>query len=362
MKSIHKPGTLLGNRYRLVELAGKGGMAEVWRGELIGAEGFKRPVAVKRVLRALLTSKDHRQMFIGEAQLTAMLDHPNVVQVYDFGEDEHGLYLAMEWVEGLNLLQLLRLLTEHKVKSSCALMAAIGIEMLRGLEAAHENVVVEHDGTMKPTPIIHRDVSPSNVMLSIRGIVKLADFGLARALNRAVVGGITPAGVVKGKLAYMAPEVLRGKPASAQSDVFSAGVVLWEAMAGRRLHGSASEQDIVMSLIRGEHPPALLAHRADAPAALAAAVDRALETDPARRYQSASEFARALSDVLRTIPERTDTSRLSREVTGAVQELRRAAARASADDVDVEVSGARNASEVLSSSWLEPTGDDDKKK
>jgi eukaryotic-like serine/threonine-protein kinase len=168
------------------------------------------------------------------------------------------------------------------------------------------------------------------------------------------VGGITPAGIVKGKLAYMAPEVLRGKAASAQSDVFSAGVVLWEAMAGRRLHGSASDQDIVMSLIRGEKPPSLAAHRTDAPASLVAAVDRSLETEPARRYQSASEFARALSDVLRTIPERTDTSRLAREVTGAVQELRRAAAAASKDDVDVDLSGARPMSEVLSSSWLEP--------
>jgi eukaryotic-like serine/threonine-protein kinase len=368
MKSIHTPGTLIGGRYRLVDLAGRGGMAEVWKAELLGVEGFKRPVAVKRILRHLVSSKEHRAMFVAEAQLTALLDHPNVVQVYDFGEDAQGLFIAMEWVEGLSLKELATLLARKQIIPSCALMAAIGIEILRGLEAAHENVATDGSG---PLPIIHRDVSPSNVLVSARGVVKLADFGLARAVNRAVVGGVTPAGIVKGKLAYMAPEVLRGKPASPQSDLFSTGVLLWEMMAGRRLHGDASDQEIVMSLMRGGRPESLGKYRPDAPAPLAFAIDTALETDPARRFATASEFARALSDVLRTVPERTDTSRLAREASSALAEWRKLNGRPAdpppghtghSVEIEIEATGAVSTKEVIAPSdvipaaWLEPDG------
>jgi serine/threonine-protein kinase len=319
-RSFHTAGTLVGGRYRLIELAGQGGMAEVWRADLEGAEGFRRPVAVKRILRHLVNSKEHRAMFVQEACLTATVDHPNVVQIYDFGEDPSGLFIVMEWVEGITLSNLAALCTVHGVLPSPALAAAVGIEVLRGLEAAHENVVLEPDGSTRKAQIIHRDISPSNVMLSIRGIVKLADFGLARAMHQAA-GALTPAGFVKGKLAYMAPEILRGKPASPQTDIYSTGVMLWEMICGRRLF--AGKTDVVGALLRSERAPSIRELRPDAPPTLAAAVDRALSIDAGERYVSASAFARALSDVLRTIPERTDTSRLAREVVNATVAWRR---------------------------------------
>jgi serine/threonine-protein kinase len=311
----HAAGTLVGGRYRLVELAGLGGMAEVWRAEIDGLDGFHKRVAVKRILPHLGALSEHRAMFAQEAQLTATLDHPNVVQIYDFGEDKSGLYIAMEWVEGITLHNLAALSSERGVKLSPALAAAIVIEVLRGLEAAHENFEILADGTTRAVPIIHRDISPSNVLLSVRGVVKLADFGLARALHRTAVAGVTPAGVVKGKLAYMAPEILRGKPASPRSDLYSCGVVLWETICARRLF--ANEREAITLVLNGTPVPAVRDVRPDVPAALAETIDRSLAPDPEKRFESASAFARALSDVLRTIPERTDTSRLARDFVNA---------------------------------------------
>lgn len=320
--SPSRPAELVGGRYRLLSLAGRGGMAEVWRAELLGTEGFTRPVALKRILKSLVHLADHRAMFVQEARLTAQLDHPNVVQVHDFGEDDAGLYIVMEWVEGLSLRDLLDVCTQHETKISPALAAAIGIEVLRGLEAAHENQHFDEDGTAKPLPIIHRDVSPSNVMLSVRGVVKLADFGLARALHRANLQRMTPAGVVKGKLAYMAPEVVQGRPASPVSDLYSTGVLLWETLAGRRLFDRKTDYDIVMSLVRGERAAPIATLRPDVPPVIAQVVDRALNVDPAQRYGSAEAFARALSDALRTVPERTDKSRMAREFAAATSAFR----------------------------------------
>jgi serine/threonine protein kinase len=336
--NFHAAGTLIAGRYSLVELAGRGGMAEVWRADLVGAEGFRRPVALKRILRHLVNSANHRKMFVREAQISATLDHPNIVQVYDFGEDKAGLYIAMEWVEGLTMKDLATLCTVTDVRTSAALVAALGIEVLRGLEAAHENVVVAPDGTARREPIIHRDVSPSNVMLSIRGVAKLADFGLARVLTATGPGALTPAGVVKGKLAYMAPEILRGKPPSVVSDVYSCGVMLWELVCGGRLF--AGEGDIVTALVRGTRAVPVRSRRPDVPEALAAAIDRAVDPDPAVRFPSASAFARGLSDALRTVPERTDTSRLAQEITGAVAAWRRHRATAGGVVGDDSVAGA----------------------
>lgn len=321
---------LIGGRYRLLSIAGQGGMAQVWRAELESIEGFRRPVAIKRILHHVSTNPEHRAMFIREARLTATLDHPNVVQVYDFGEDPEGLYLVLEWVEGLSLRDLMDLLARQKVAPSAALVAAIGIEILRGLEAAHENVLELPDGRSEPAPIIHRDISPSNVLLSVRGLTKVADFGLARAMHQSIAG-MTPAGIVKGKLSYMAPEVLRGRPVSGQTDVYSVGVVLWEFLCGRRLY--ATEHDVIQSLVRSQRPPVVRMHRPETPTVLAEAIDRAVAPNPDERWATAGQFARALADALRTIPERTDRSRLAREMKSALAQWRRPSTGPSAPQV-----------------------------
>jgi serine/threonine protein kinase len=321
--AVSRPGDVVGGRYRLIELAGAGGMAEVWRAELEGIEGFRRTVAVKRILKHLSVSKEHREMFVQEAKLTATLDHPNIVHVYDFGEDSAGLFLVLEWVEGLTARDLIQLLNEYGQKPSAALATAIGIEVLKALEAAHENTITMPDGSESNAPIIHRDISPSNVLLSVRGVTKLADFGLARAMH-STISSMTPAGIVKGKLAYMAPEILRGKPAGAQSDVYSTGVLLWELLSCKRLF--QGEGEVIQALMQNKRPSSIAAHRPDLPPALSAAVDRALDPDTEVRFKSAGEFARALSDVLRTVPERTDRARLAKEMRNALVYWRKSAA------------------------------------
>lgn len=305
---------LIAGRYRLLERVGEGGMAEVWRAESAGVEGFRKQVAVKRIHTHLAHSDTYRAMFIREACLTAVLDHPNIVQVFDLGEDHLGLFLVMEWVKGVTLKDVATLCSTHGVRMTPALTAAIGINVLRALEGAHGHIEETDEGLRRSAPIIHRDISPSNVLLSVSGSVKLADFGLARALDKA---GLTPDGIVKGKLAYLAPESLKGSQASPQTDIYAVGVLLWEALANRRLFGGKRDAEIVQSLVRGDRPPPMLDVAPEVPKAIGDAVDKALRVDPAERHASASVFARALSDALRRIPERTDATRMAREFQGA---------------------------------------------
>jgi serine/threonine protein kinase len=338
---VDRPGELLNGRYRLIELAGRGGMAEVWRAELVGVAGFRRAVAVKRVLPHLLDVAPLREMFIEEARVSAALDHPNIVQVFDFGEDSDGLYLAMQWVEGMCLRDLAELYARTGERVSPAIAAAIGIEILRGLEAAHNHVVRRPDGTSEVAPIIHRDVSPSNVLLSVRGFVKLADFGLARAFDRA---RMTPEGVVKGKVAYLTPEQLRGEPAHVRTDLYGVGAILWELLCGRRLFESLSDSEIVRALLRCTPHPSVRDIRSEVPEAIALAIDRALAVNPDERFASAAEFARDLGDALRGVPDRTDSTRLAAEITAAVASRARLESTPyDADEIPVEYSDGTSA-------------------
>ena len=214
-------------------------MATVWRGCVRGAAGFARTVAIKRMLPSLSESEDFAAMFVEEARVVADLSHPNIVQVQDFGLDERGGYfIVMEWVEGLDLGRWLFSHRRDRVPTAWQSVVTVGAAIARALYCAHERV----DGEGRPAPVFHRDVTPSNILIDVYGVPKLSDFGLARAMDRIT---LTTPGVVKGKLAYVAPELVGGHKASSASDVYSLGVVLWEALAGRRLFeaGNALARD-----------------------------------------------------------------------------------------------------------------------
>lgn len=307
-------GRVLAGRYQLVEKSGEGGMADVWRAVTRGTAGFIRPVGVKRIKGALSHNPEFVQMFVEEARVGASLDHPHVVQLHDFGTDEWGsYYLVMEWIEGVDLGRWSKSHIDAGWHTPWHLTAAIGIEALKGLHAAHQRT----DPWGRPAPAYHRDVTPGNVLIGLNGIVKLADFGLARAMDRAK---ITRPEHLKGKVAYLAPETIDDADPSPQSDLFSLGVVLWEVLAGRRLF--YRETDVAsLKAVMACDIPRLDELRPDLPPELSQAVHRALERDPQERYHTAREMARALARVLRRVAEPTDAEPLGQSVATARERL-----------------------------------------
>jgi serine/threonine protein kinase len=300
---------MIANKYELVAPVGEGGMASVYRGLTHGAAGFSCRVAIKRVLPALAEDAAFVAMFVEEARVVSELQHPNIVQVHDFDRDAEGRYfIVMEWIDGLDLDAFIGSFAESA--TPWHLITAIGVEILRGLSAAHERV----DKNGNSAPIVHRDVSPQNVLLSHMGIVKLADFGLARAADRSTM---TAPGTVKGKLSYLAPELLRRQPATPRSDLFSVGVVLWEALTGKRLFAGGDNMDVVKRIIAGK-VPALRELRPDTPLPLAEVVSTALAMNPADRFESAEEMQRALASLLKNHTEPTDDKALARAIRDAM--------------------------------------------
>lgn len=300
---------LFADRYELRELAGRGGMAEVWLAEQRGAAGFARPVGLKRILPHLAAKDTFVRMFIEEARVCAHLMHPNIIQIYDFGCERGTYFLVMEWVEGLNLL---RFLSSYEIREMIApwpIVSAIAIEALKGLSAAHERT----DEYGEPAPVIHRDVTPPNILIGLNGIVKLSDFGLARAMDRA---RLTDPDVIKGKMAYLAPELTHGADATVQSDLYAVGVTMWQALTGKRLFSGRNNAEIFAAAREAVIPP-LADLRPDLPDALTATVARALAHDPAERFASAAEMRAALTRLLRQSPVTTDAKLLARAVAEA---------------------------------------------
>jgi serine/threonine-protein kinase len=284
-------------------------MAIVWRGVLTGADGFRRAVAIKRIDPLCRGFVEVLEMFVEEARVGGLLQHPNIVQVYDFGADESGdRYLVTELVRGLHFGKWLLALQARSEALPWDLITAVAVEVLRALDAAHEYA----DPSGRRTPILHRDVTPGNILIDMSGVVKLADFGLARATDR---GAITRPNIVKGKLSYLAPELLLGGPPSVATDLFSLGVVLWEALAGRRLFQAESDVEVV-ELIKHARVPVLSHESRAIPFRLCAAVHRALERDPLRRFSSAREMLESLTEVLRVLPRSVDSRALSEHLRG----------------------------------------------
>jgi serine/threonine-protein kinase len=292
-----EPGSMIGGRYQLVDLVAEGGLSTVWHGVARSSEVFARPVAIKVMKRAFsAVGGPYLSMFLEEARIGARLQHANLIQVLDFiveATPTGPTYcLVMEWVDGIDLRTLLRVENELGRKLSWALVATIGLRVLRGLAAAHERRLP--DNTV--SPVIHRDASPQNILLALNGDIKLADFGMARARDR--IAEHTAPGFVKGTLSYMAPEILVGKPATPVSDLFSVACTLWEALAGDRLFQAKNDVEVI-GLIRRCEVPSLVDRRPDLPPALAAVIHRALSADPAARFVSARQMAHELGEVLR---------------------------------------------------------------
>lgn len=279
-------------RYVLVDRIGEGGMAEVFRAVMPGAEGFRRTLVVKRIHPQFSGATSFVEMFVQEAQICSLLNHPNIVAVYDFGQIEGSHFLAMEYLRGRNLQAVMRKLRETHQACPVAVATYVAREVALGLAYAHE--LGGPDG--RPLNIVHRDVSPSNIMCLTTGGVKLLDFGIAKALGER---GEDPqeAASFKGKLSYTAPERLRQEPLDSRSDLFSLGIVLWEMLTGRRLFRGTDEVETMKNVIGAEVPPPS-SLRPDVPEVLDAIVLRSLARDPAARYQTAQEMADALEAVL----------------------------------------------------------------
>ena len=294
------PPVVLDGKYELVEMAGEGGMASVWKAQVKGAAGFSRTVAIKKIKTEFRSIKNYTEMFIEEARVGSELAHPNIVQVYDFCVDPQGTYyIVMEWVEGLDLGTFVRAEREEYGSTPWPLIVVAAIGTLRGLGAAHERT--RPDGTA--APIVHRDVSPHNILLGSNGSVKLTDFGLARARDRMV--SLTAPGTVKGKLSYLSPEVAMGGQATPASDLFAMGAVLWESLTGHRLFEGRSDLD-VFKMIRQCVIRPLTDFRTDVPEELVTIIERALAKKPEERFSSASSFAYLLGEILRHAPPGAD--------------------------------------------------------
>ncbi len=291
-------------RYILVDRLGTGGMAEVFRAVAIGPEQFQRVVVVKRILPHLSENAGFVRMFVDEATLCGRLSHPNIIQVHEFGKQDGTYFIAMEHVEGQSLAHVLMRLSGKSRHIPVNVAAEIARQSCLGLGYAH--ALRAPDGA--PLGIVHRDATPSNVMLSYAGAVKLLDFGIARVSNEARASS-TDAGQVKGKSAYLAPEQLRIGPIDGRVDIWSVGIVLHEALTGRRLFRGTSPLH-TMKLIQEMDIPRPSKLNAPVPARLDEIVMRSLQRKPEDRYGSANEMADELEAFL--IERRASSQELPR--------------------------------------------------
>lgn len=280
--------------YRLVEPLGAGGQSVVWRAVLDGPEGFVRTVALKRLSPELSADPDFVKQLVTEARVSALMHHPAIAQVQDFGEVEGVHYVIMELVPGVDLSRVLRACSRVQVRPPLGVVAYVAAELAAALAYVHEL----KDSNGRALEIVHRDVSPSNVMITESGGIKLIDFGVARAARhfRDDVTG-TGTGVLKGKIGYLSPEQADGVAADARSDLFALGIVMHEALTVQRLFRGADILD-TLRLVREANCAAPSLLRPDVPPALDAIVIRLLARDSAARFQSALEVVHALRPLL----------------------------------------------------------------
>lgn len=288
-----KTQALLG-RYELLARLATGGMGEIFLSRLEGAAGFEKLYVVKRILPHLADDVRFRQMLISEAQIAAKMSHANICQVYELGEIQGQLFIAMEYLEGVTMLPLLRRASKAQTPLDFGFVAGVIQQVCDALHYAHE--LKDRNG--ESLGLIHRDVTPSNVFVTESGVVKILDFGIAKA--KGASSSKTEDGAVKGKYAYMAPEQLRGGQLDRRADVFAVGVVLYEMLALRRLFQRKTDYLTFRAVM--EQPIAdIRRYRPDIPDALASVVACALDRDPTKRYQTARQLATAVLDAVSSV-------------------------------------------------------------
>src|SRR5271165_2792447 len=297
------PAPLRLGPYELLRRLATGGMAEVYLARRAGPHGFQKLVALKRILPQFARDPDFVAMFVDEARVCARLAHPNIVQVFDFGEQDGELYMAMEYVDGTTVARLVRAAAGQGEELSLEVCLHITLSILHALDYAHN----ARDDEGKLLELVHRDVSPGNVLIDRTGAVKLTDFGIARA---AEIERRTDAGQLKGKLGYMSPEQVVGRELDARSDIFTLGIVLAEMLILRPLFSGGKELDVLLR-IRDADLTAIDRATGRVPDDVRSVLFRALSRDPALRWPTAAAFADALEDVMRRRRLQVGPSRLA---------------------------------------------------
>ncbi len=285
------PGMHFG-RYEIVSRLATGGMAEVWLAQVTSVGGFHKQVVLKTMLPHLVTSSQFTKMFIREASLAAQLNHPNIVHIFDLGETDGRLFIAMEYVAGRTFRQIRRRAEQRKEMIPHWFLLRAMIDACEGLQFAHDFSLP--DG--RTSGLVHRDVSPENLMVSFNGVVKVLDFGVARG---SATDSLTSSGVLVGKLLYTAPERVSGIPADRRSDVYSLGVILYEYLTGSRPIVGKDEVSLMARLL--SDAPRDPRELANIPDELARITMKAMAKDPAQRYQEAADLAHDLRNYVRTL-------------------------------------------------------------
>ena len=278
-------------KYYLLERISVGGMAEIYKAKAFGVEGFERLLAVKKILASIAENDDFIDMFIDEAKIAGQLNHPNIAQIFDLGKVDDSYFIALEYISGKDLKAMFQRSRRIGEEIDIPQICFIAMKVCEGLAHAHEKT----DSQGEDLNIVHRDVSPQNILISYEGEVKIIDFGVAKAKGKT---SQTQVGMLKGKFSYMSPEQVRGHHIDHRSDIFSLGIVLYEMLTLERLFRGESDFDTLEKIRKVEiSPPSL--YNPNIPDQLEEIVLKALSKDPDDRFQSAYKFAEALESFMR---------------------------------------------------------------
>ncbi|MBI3609895.1 MAG: protein kinase [Nitrospirae bacterium] len=300
-------------KYLLIDKVGTGGMAELFMAKQTGLKGFEKVMAIKRILPHLTEDAEFVSMFINEAKLAALLSHQNIVQIFDLGHIENAYFIAMEYVMGKDLRTILQRAKAANQPMSVSHASSIVSKVCAGLDYAHR----KKDLTGRDLNIVHRDISPQNILVSYEGEVKLVDFGIAKAAGQS---SETRTGILKGKLSYMAPEQARGKPVDRRTDIFAIGIVLYEILTGHKLFKGDNDFNTLEKVREAKvEPPPTTLNREVSPE-LEAIILKALAREPEDRFQSAAELQSALEDHMSRMGYDFSTVRLAQYLQGLFQQ------------------------------------------